>query len=56
MATKKDPSEKSIKAIMELLEQGEGWSLVNRSNVSALIIEAVTRGNEKLANKLREWL
>jgi hypothetical protein len=58
MSKKQPPPENSIQEIIEMLEQGkrQGWALVNRSNISSLIIEADSKGNKKLAQELRDWL
>jgi len=58
MATSKQPPEKSVEEIVALLQEGNqgAWTYVNRSNISALIIEADTRGDKKLTQALRDWL
>jgi hypothetical protein len=58
MSKTQPPPENSIQEIIEMLEQGkqQGWALVNRSNISSLIIEADSKGNKKLAQELRDWL
>ena len=51
------PPEKTIEEIVTLLQKGDksAWKYVSRSNISALVIEADSRKDQKLAQQLRDW-